>query len=155
MWLLIDCTYFTAIVSKMTNKGDYSLAIFGGPNSSAPSKLASYKHNHAFFSVLNPLLLLLNYNFGPSDVKLQLSRGLSWSPSMFPIIPLSSLTWPHNLLPSLTNSEHLWSTKFVTFDTRDCASVRALKRENNHYWNEQFRHLRYNLYQLNCQSVVV
>ena len=99
--------------------------------------------------------LILNYNFGLSDVKLGPSRGLTWSPSWFPIIPLSSLTWPHNLLPSLTNSEHLWSTKFVTFDTRDCASVRALKRENNHYWNEQFRHLHYNLYQLNCQSVVV
>ena len=43
-----------------------AMELFGGPNSSGPSKLALNKHNHAFSSFSNPLLPL-KYNLGPSD----------------------------------------------------------------------------------------
>ena len=48
--------------------GAIELKFWGGPNSSGPSKLPLCKHDHAFSSFLNSLLLL-KYNLGPSNVK--------------------------------------------------------------------------------------
>ena len=42
--------------------GAIELKFWGGPNSSGPSKLPLCKHNHAFSSFLNSLLLLKSIN---------------------------------------------------------------------------------------------
>ena len=75
----------------LTHRHNWAKKIFwGGPNSSRPSKLAIWKHNHAFlpFKVhywfLNIIWDLLMANLGPSDDKFGTFWGVqgpSWSPS--------------------------------------------------------------------------
>ena len=75
----------------LTHRHNWAKKFFGGgPNSSRPSKLAIWKHNHAFlpFKVhywfLNIIWDLLMANLGPSDDKFGTFWGVqgpSWSPS--------------------------------------------------------------------------
>ena len=92
--IIIERFYFILVwfIGNYIHRRNWA-KILGGPNSSGPSKLALCKHNHAFSSFLNPLLLL-KYNFGPSDVKFGTFWWQIWDLLGGPRSPLVALFLP-------------------------------------------------------------